>query len=90
MKDIPTFEQLNSLDKIFFELSLFSKANFVMNAGYANSLSPRYINKKYCEEQVVPLLYEDHYCFKTNLHNFCSISENYKHSCRRCLCACGS
>ena len=72
-KDIPTFERLNKLNINVFELSANDK-----------SLSPKYVNKNYYDEQIDLLLYENHYCI-TNLHNFCRNNENYAHLCRRCL-----
>ena len=74
IKDIPMFERLNNLNINVFELSASDK-----------SLSPKYINKKYYEEQIDSLLYENHYCLITNLHNFCRNNVNYTHLCRRCL-----
>ena len=74
LKDIPTFEKLNNLNINVFELS----AN-------DNSLSPKYVNKNYYDEQIDLLLYENHYCLKTNLPNFCRNNEHYTHLCRRCL-----
>ena len=74
IKDIPTFERLNNLNINVFELSASDK-----------SLSPKYINKNYYDEQIDLLLYENHYCLITNLHNFCKNNEQYNHLCRRCL-----
>ena len=74
IKDIPTFETLKNLNINVFELSAKDK-----------SLSPEYINKNYYEEKIDLLLYENHYCLITNLHNFCRKNENYTHFCRRCL-----
>ena len=74
IKDIPTFERLNNLNKNVFELSANDK-----------TLSPKYVNKNYYDEQIDLLLYENHYCLITNLHNFCKNNEHYKHLCRRCL-----
>ena len=74
IKDIPTFEILNNLNKNVFELSANDK-----------SLSPKYINKNYYDEQIALLLYENHYCLITNLHNFCRNNEHYTHICGRCL-----
>ena len=74
IKDIPTFERLNSLNVNVFELSANDKA-----------LSPKVVNKNYYDEQIDLLLYENHYCLVTNLHNFCRNNEHYKHLCRRCL-----
>ena len=74
IKDIPTFERLNNLNINFFELSANDK-----------SLSPKYVNKNYYDEQIDLLLYENHYCLITNLHNFCKNNEHYNHLCRRCL-----
>ena len=74
IKDIPTFERLNNLNINVFELS----AN-------DNTLSPKYVNKNYCDEQIDLPFYENHYCLITNLHNFCRNNEHYKHLCRRCL-----
>ena len=74
IKDIPTFEGLNNLNINVFELSANDK-----------SLSPKYVNKSYYEEQIDLLLYENHYCLITNLHNFCKNNEHYNHLCRRCL-----
>ena len=74
IKDIPTFEILNNLNINVFELSANDK-----------SLSPKYVNKNYYDEQIDLLLYENHYCLITNLHNFCRNNVNYTHLCRRCL-----
>ena len=74
IKDIPTFEILNNLNINVFELSASDK-----------SLSPKYVSKNYYEEQIDLLLYENHYCLITNLHNFCRNNDNYTHLCRRCL-----
>ena len=74
IKDIPTFERLNNLNINVFELSANDK-----------TLSPKYVNKNYYDEQLDLLLYENHYCLITNLHNFCGKSEDYKRLCRRCL-----
>ena len=74
IKDIPTFERLNNLNINVFELSANDK-----------TLSPKNGNKNYYDEQIDLLLYENHYCLITNLHNFCRNNENYIHLCRRCL-----
>ena len=74
IKDIPTFERLNNLNVNVFELSANEK-----------SLSPKYVNKNYYDEQIDLLLYENRYCLITNLHNFCKNNEQYNHLCRRCL-----
>ena len=74
IKDIPTFEGLNNLNINVFELSANDK-----------SLSPKYVNKNYFDEQIDLLLYENHYCLITNLQNFCRNNVNYTHLCRRCL-----
>ena len=49
------------------------------------TLSPKYVNKNYYDEQIDLLLYENQYCLITNIHNFCRKNEQYKHLCRRCL-----
>ena len=41
--------------------------------------------KKYYDEQIDLILYENHYCLIPNLHNFCRNNEHYTHLCRRCL-----
>ena len=74
IKDIPSFERLNNLNINVFELSANDE-----------TLSPKCVNKNYYEEQIDLLLYENHYCLITNLHNFCRNNEHYKHLCRRCL-----
>ena len=74
IKDIPTFERLNNLNRIVFEISANEK-----------SLSPKNVGKNYYNEQIDLLLYENHYCFITNSHNFCRNNEHYTHLCRRCL-----
>ena len=74
IKDIPTFETLNNLNINVFELSANDK-----------SLSPKYVNKNYYEEQIDLLLYENQYCLITNSHNFCRNNEHYTHLFRRCL-----
>ena len=73
IKDIPTFERLNNLNINVFELSANDK-----------TLSPKYVNKNYFDEQIDLLLYENHYCLITSLYNFCRNNEHYKHLCRRC------
>ena len=60
IKDIPTFETLNNLNVNVFELSAKDK-----------TLSPKYVNKNFYDEQIDLLLYENHYCLITKLHNFC-------------------
>ena len=74
IKDIPTFEILNNLNINVFEITANDK-----------TLSPKYVNKNYYDEQIDLLLYENHYCLITNLHNFCRNNVNYTHLCRRCL-----
>ena len=74
IKDIPTFERLNNLNINVFELSANDK-----------TFSPKYVNKNYYDDQIDLLLYENHYCLITNLHNFCRNNEHYTHLCRRCL-----
>ena len=74
IKDIPTFERFNNLKINVFELSANDK-----------TLSPKYVNKNYYDEQIDLLLFENHYCLITNLHNFSRNNEHYKHLCRRCL-----
>ena len=74
IKDISTFERLNNLNINVFELSANDK-----------TLSPKYVNKNYYDEQVDLLLYENHYCLITTLYNFCRNNEHYTHLCRRCL-----
>ena len=74
IKDIPTFERLNNLNINVFELSANDK-----------SLSPKYVNKNFYEEQIDLLLHENHYCLITNLHNFFRNNEHDTHLCRRCL-----
>ena len=73
IKDIPTFERLNNLNINVFELSANDK-----------TFSPKYINKNYYDEQIDLLLYENHYCLRTNSYNFCKNNEHYIHLCRRC------
>ena len=68
IKDIPTFERLNNLNIKVFELSANDK-----------TLSPKYVNQNYYDEQIDLLLYENHYCLITNLHNFCRNNEHYTH-----------
>ena len=74
IKDIPTFERLNNLNQNVFEITANDK-----------SLSPKYVNKNYYDEQIDLLLYENNYCLITNLYNFCRNNEHYTHLCRRCL-----
>ena len=74
IKDIPTFEGLNKLNINVFELSANDK-----------TLSPKYVNKNYYDEQIDLLLFENHYCLITSIHNFCRNNEHYKHLCRKCL-----
>ena len=74
IKDIPTFERLNILNINGFELSENDK-----------SLSPKFVNKNFYDEQIDLLLYEKHYCLVTNIHNFCRNNEHYKHLHRKCL-----
>ena len=49
------------------------------------SLSPKFVNKNYYDEQIELRLYENHYCLITNLYNSCRNNEHYTHLCRRCL-----
>ena len=49
IKDIPTFERLNTLNVNVFELS-----------GNDKTLSPKYVNKNFYDEQIDLLLYENH------------------------------
>ena len=72
-KVIPTFERLNNLNIIVFELSANDK-----------TLSPKKVNKNNYDEKIDLLLYENHSCLITNSHNFCRNNEHYKHLCRRC------
>ena len=74
IKDIPAFERLKNLKINVFELSANDK-----------TLSPKYVNKNYYDEQIELLLYENHYCLITNLYIFCRKNEHYNHLCRRCL-----
>ena len=67
IKDIPTFERLNNLNKNVFELSSKGK-----------TLSPKYVNKNYYDEQINLLLYENQFSLITNLQNFCRNNEHYK------------
>ena len=73
-KDKSTFERLNNLNINVFELSAFDK-----------TLSPKYVNNNFYDEEIDLLLYENHYCLITNLHNFFWNYEHYNHLCRRCL-----
>ena len=74
IKDIPTFEGLINLNINVIEISANDK-----------TLPPNYVNKTYYYQQLHLLLYENHYCLITNLHNFCRNNEHYTHLCRRCL-----
>ena len=74
IKDIPTFERLNILNISVFELSANDK-----------TLSPKYVNKNYYDDQIDLLLYENNFCLITNLHNFCRNNEHFKILCIRCL-----
>ena len=74
IKDIPISDRINNLNINVFELSDKDK-----------TLSPKYVNKNYYDEQIDLLPYENHYCLMTNLHNFCRINEHYTQLCRRCL-----
>ena len=74
IKDIPTFERLNNLNINVFEISANDK-----------TLSPKYVNKNYYDEQIDLLLHDNYYCLINNLHNFCRNKEHYTHLCRRCL-----
>ena len=74
IKDIPTFERLNNLNINVFVLSANDK-----------TLSTKNVNKNYYHEQIDLLLFENHYCSITNLHNFCRNNEHNTHLCRRCL-----
>ena len=74
IKDIPTFEILNNLNINVFEITANDK-----------TYSPKYVNRNYYDEQLDLLLYENHYCLITNLHNFCGNNVNCTHLCRRCL-----
>ena len=62
IKDRPTFERLKNLNINVFELSANDK-----------TLSLKYVNKNYYDDQIDLLLYENHYCLKTNLHKFVGI-----------------
>ena len=73
IKDIPTFERLNNLNSIFLSYQLMT------------NLSPKYVNKNYFDEQIGLLLYKNHYCLITNLHNSCRKNEHYTLLCRRSL-----
>ena len=55
IEDIPTFERLDNLNINVFELSANDK-----------TLSPKYVNKNYYDEQIDLLLYEKHSCLITN------------------------
>ena len=74
IKDISTFERLNNLIINVFELSVDDK-----------TLSLKYVSKNYYDEQIELLLYENHYCLITSLHNFFRNYEQNKHLCRRCF-----
>ena len=74
IKDIPTFERINKLNINVFELS-----------GNDETLSFKYINKNYYDEQIDMLHSETHFCLITNLHNFCRNNKDYKHLFRKCL-----
>ena len=69
IKDITSIEQLNKLNKNVFEFPLNYK-----------TFSPKCNNKNYYEEQIDLLLYENHFCLITNLHNVCRKKENYTHT----------
>ena len=74
IKDIAIFEKLNNLNINVFELRKGS-----------DILVPILINKNYFEPQIDLLLYENHYCLKTNLYTFCRSHKGTTHLCRRCL-----
>ena len=68
LKGISAFEQKNMLKINVFELSSKDR-----------TLSPKHNNKNYYEEQIDLLLYENQYCLNTNLNNFRTNNEDYKH-----------
>ena len=74
IKDMATFERLNNLNINVFELSANDK-----------TLSPKYVNKNYYDEQIDVLLYENHYCLITILYKRSRNNEHYNHLCKRCL-----
>ena len=74
IKDMPTFQRLNNLKINVFELSANDK-----------TLSLKYVDKNFYDEQIDLLLYENQYCLITNIYNFCRNNEHYNHFCRRCL-----
>ena len=73
IKDISAFEQLSNLNINVFNLSSNDKI-----------LSLTYINKNSSEQQIDLLLYENHYCLLSCLHNFRRKNGKYKHLCRIC------
>ena len=73
INDKPTFEQLDYLIKIFFELSPLK------------SLSPKKLIKDYCEKQSDLQFYENQYCWKTNSHKFCRKVEKHEWIWKRCF-----
>ena len=74
IKDTPIFERLNNLSINVCQLSANDK-----------TLSPKVVSKKFYDEQIHLLLFENQYCLITNLHNFCRNNEHYKNLCRSCL-----
>ena len=51
----------------------------------SKTLSPKYVNENYYDEQIDRLLYGNPYRLITNLHNFCGNIQHYKQLCRKCL-----
>ena len=74
VKDIPTFENLNSLNVNVFELT-------------GTVSTPIHINKNYPQPQIDLLLFENHYCLITKLHCVINKDSHMKWVCRRCLTA---
>ena len=74
VKDIPKFENLNSLNVNVFELT-------------GAFLTPSHINKNYLQSQIDLLLFENHYCLITKLHCLLNKDSHMKWVCRRCLTA---
>ena len=74
IKDIPKFENLNSLNVNVFELT-------------GAVLTPIHINKNYLQSQIDLLLFENHYCLITKLHCLINKDSHMKWVCKRCLTA---
>ena len=82
-KDIPKIEKMkNRNTEGALRIIVFELAGTV--------LSPIHINTNYQQPQIDLLLFENHYCLITKLHNLINQHSNMKHRRRRCLTASSS